>query len=170
MYHGANYFYFKDSIHVGESHNLEFNFEDTDDIPDLQDFLNQICNQVIRSSFFQHEPKDVVNLLKLPIIMPSSLVGKMVNTDCDKKSLFNKELNYTTDVLGKLVAEKKLDVLNIDKLEGKHLKQVAKEIGLATSKKSDIFLQEEVKSLARLFLAGQGNLYRNDLFRGMMFL
>ena len=105
--------------------------------------------------------------------MPSSLVGKMVNTDCDKKSLFNKELNYTTDVLGKLVdmvAEKKLDVLNIDKLEGKHLKQVAKEIGLATSKKSDIFLQEEVKSLARLFLAGQGNLYRNDLFRGIMFL
>ena len=83
----------------------------------------------------------------------------MVNTDCDKKSLFNKELNYTTDVLGKLVdmvAENKVDVLNLDKLEGKHLKQVAKEIGLTTSKKSDLSLQEEVKALARIFLAGQG--------------
>ena len=86
----------------------------------------------------------------------------MINTDCDKKSLFNKEITYKSDVLEKLVkmvSEKRIDVLNLNNLDGKKLKDVAKEIGITTSKKSNVALLEEIKAVTRIFLAGQG---KND--------
>ena len=128
----------------------------------LQPFLEKLSNQVVRNSFFQHEPKDPINLLKIPLIMPECLVGEMTNTDCEKKSLLNSYKTYKTDVLAKLVkmvSEKRLDVLGLDKLakeEGDGLKNVAKEVGIPTSKKSKTVILEEVKAVARIFLAGQG--------------
>ena len=148
----------QDSILIGE--NLIFDFEDKTEVPPLQPFLHQLANQVIRNSFYQHEPKGTINLLKIPQIMPDCLLGKMTNTESGKKSLMNSYKSYKEDVLAKLiemVSEKRLDLLHLDELaKGDRLKEVAREIGIPVSKKSKTVLLEEVKAVARIFLAGQG--------------
>ena len=113
----------------------------------------------MRSSFFHNEPKDKINMVKLPIIMPSCLIGSMVNTDSQKKTLFNTPKNYKEDVLAnlmKMVSEERLNVLNLDKLDKFKIIDVAKELGITTSKKSRTVLLEEIKAVTRIFLAGQG--------------
>ena len=98
-------------------------------------------------------------MVKLPLIIPDCLLGTMVNTDSQKKTLFNRVKKYKEDVLAnllKMVSEKRLDVLNLDKLDTEGVKKVAKELGMPISKKSRTFLLEEIKSVARIFLAGQG--------------
>ena len=153
----------QDSILIGE--NLRFDFEDKTEVPQLQPFLDKLSNQVIRSSFFQHEPKDPINLLKLPLIMPDCLLGVMTNTESGKKSLMNSYKTYKADVLAnlvKIVYEKRLNVLSLDELAkatGDRIKNVAKELGMSTAKKSKTVLLEEIKAVARIFLAGQGNYF-----------
>ena len=83
----------------------------------------------------------------------------MTNTDSDKNSLMNVDKKYRTNVLenlARLVSEKKVDILNLDNLDKEALKNLAREIGLTTSKKSQTFLLTEIKSVARVFLAGEG--------------
>ena len=83
----------------------------------------------------------------------------MTNTDSDKNSLMNVDKKYRTNVLenlARLVSEKKVDILNLDNLDKEALKNLAREIGLTTSKKSQMFLLTEIKSVARVFLAGEG--------------
>ena len=86
----------------------------------------------------------------------------MVNTECEKKTLFNKEINYDKSVLEKLVnmvSENRLDVTKLEDLETKELRDVANEIGITKlSKKSNIVILEELKNTARVFLAGQGKM------------
>jgi hypothetical protein len=98
-------------------------------------------------------------MVKLPLIMPNCLVGKMINTDSQKKTLFNTTKTYKENVLEnlvKMISEKRLDVLNLENLDKAKLVSVAKELGMTTSKKSQIVLLEEIKAVARIFLAGQG--------------
>ena len=105
-------------------------------------------------------------MVKLPILMPTCLVGEMTNTDSEKKSLFNIEKPYRKNVLEnlvKMVSEKEINILDLDQLEGHHLKQKARELGIPTSKKSNIVLLEEIKAVARVFLAGQGKLACSDI-------
>ena len=106
-------------------------------------------------------------MVKLPILMPNCLVGVMTNTDSEKKSLFNIEKPYKKNVLEnlvKMVSEKEIDILHLDQLEGNVLKQKARELGIATSKKSNIVILEEIKAVARIFLAGQGKNKHENLF------
>ena len=98
-------------------------------------------------------------MVKLPLIMPNCLVGTMVNTDSQKKTLFNKTKKYKDDILANLlrmVSEKRLDVLKLDKLDKDEIRHVAKELGMTITKKSKTFLLEEIKAVSRIFLAGQG--------------
>lgn len=128
----------------------------------MHEFLDQLSSQVIRSSFFHNEPKQKINLLKLPIIMPSCLLGKMENTEIRKKSLMNCYHKYTSDVFTrfvKVVSTGQLNILGIEDLAKSSpdkLKQIAKGIGIRVKKKSNAVLVEELNSLAKVFLAGQG--------------
>ena len=149
---------FQDSIQISE--NLEFDFDDESEVPQLESFIDKLAKQVMRSSFFQGEPKDKINILNIPIIMPDCLIGKMTNTERKKKSLMNVQKKYSSDVLSKLmtvISSKRLDILGLDALDTSQLKNVAKEIGIGISKKSHTALLEEVKALTKIFLAGQGN-------------
>lgn len=139
--------------------NLVFNFDDYDDIPPLEQFLDKLISQTIRTSFYHHERKDEISILNIPLIIPNALLGTMTNTEKSKKSLMNMNKKYSSDVLGKLlkmVSEKRLDVLRLDSLNAEELKSVAKEIGISTAKKSLTFILEEVKAVTKIFLAGQG--------------
>ena len=108
--------------------------------------------------------------------MPSCLIGNMVNTDNQKKTLFNTPKNYKEDVLAnllKMVSEKRLNVLNLHNIGKDEIIDVAKELGMTTSKKSKTVLLEEIKAVARIFLAGQGkqneNALINNLVTGFMY-
>ena len=121
----------------------------------MYDFLDKLVNQVVRSAFFQNEPKDIVNLLKLPLIMPNGLVGKMINTESSKKSIMNKSSVFTNFV--KMISTDQLNILAIDEMAMKnpqHLRKIAKEIGIKVKDKSNVVLAEEMTALAKTFLAG----------------
>jgi len=73
-------------------------------------------------------------MCKLPLIMPECLLGKMVNSEYEKKTLFNKEISYDRKVLEKLVAmvsDSSLDITKLEELNSKELKDVAQEIGIS---------------------------------------
>ena len=128
----------------------------------MYDFLDKLVNQVVRSAFFQNEPKDIVNLLKLPLIMPNGLVGKMINTESSKKSIMNNVHHYKSSVFTnfvKMISTDQLNILAIDEMAMKnpqHLRKIAKEIGIKVKDKSNVVLAEEMTALAKTFLAGQG--------------
>ena len=117
---------------------------------------------MVRSAFFQNEPKDKVNLLKLPLIMPNGLVGKMINTESSKKSIMNNVHHYKSSVFTnfvKMISTDQLNILAIDEMAMKnpqHLRKIAKEIGIKVKDKSNVVLAEEMTALAKTFLAGQG--------------
>ena len=128
----------------------------------MYDFLDKLVNQVVRSAFFQNEPKDIVNLLKLPLIMPNGLVGKMINTESSKKSIMNNVHHYKSSVFTnfvKMISTDQLNILAIDEMAMKnpqHLRKIAKEIGIKVKDKLNVVLAEEMTALAKTFLAGQG--------------
>ena len=45
-------------------------------VPDLQVFVENCAKQLLRSNMFQQEEKQKVNLLKFPVIMAPTLLGK----------------------------------------------------------------------------------------------
>ena len=73
-----------------------------------------------------------------------------------------------------MVSEKRLDVTKLEELNVKELKDVAHEIGITKiSKKSNIVLLEEIKSVARVFIAGQGDIkakYNMYLLKFILFI
>ena len=128
--------------------------------------MDKLANQATRNAFFQNEPKDKVNLLKLPLIMPNCLVGKMINTERSKKSIMNRFQQYKSNIFTnfvKLVSNDCLNILAIDDLakeNPQYLRTIAKEIGIKVKGKSNVIIAEEIMALARVFLAGQGkNIY-----------
>ena len=87
----------KDTIHITD--NLVYDFESTKDIPSLEDFKIRMLKQMLRSSFFQNERKEIINMLKLPIIMAPKLLKEQVNSDSKKKTLYGKEIVYSSETL-----------------------------------------------------------------------
>ena len=153
----TSYIFSQDSILLGD--NLKFDFEDVSEVSELRPFLDKLTNQVIRTSFFQGAIKEDISILKIPIIMADCILGTMTNTEGRKKTLMNTNQKYSKDVLAnflKMVSNKRIDILGLDKLDSSQLKKISSEIGIKTSKKSNTVLLEELKSLARIFLAGQG--------------
>ena len=55
-------------------------------------------------------------MLRLPVILPPKLTKSQVNTDRNKKTLFNVKTSYSSDTLAslsKLVRKKEINILNL---------------------------------------------------------
>ena len=131
---------------------MKFDFEDKSDPPSLQDFKNLILKQVAKSAFFQNEPQLEINMLKLPIIMASSLLGSQTNNDVDKKSLLDQEIFYLPETFTKfteMIDAGKIDVLNIDQLKAQEVRHLGKEIGIKNvALKSGEMIKNEIKNIS----------------------
>ena len=79
----------KDSLK--RTDNMVYDYDDTSDPPDLESFKQKLVQECLRRSFFQNEPNKIYNMLKLPLIIAPSVLGKQVNTDT-KESIVSPEL------------------------------------------------------------------------------
>ena len=148
----------KDSIKITD--NLKFDYDDNSEVMDLQTFKKLLLKALMKKAYFQNEPKLEVNMLKLPLIIAPSLLGKQVNNDNEKMSLLDKTVNYKPEIFEKfieMVDDGKIDILGIDKMGKKATLSIAKGIGLeVTDKTSLVVLKNEIKNMALHVLAGQG--------------
>ena len=141
--------------------NMVYDF-DTDDseIPDLETFKMRLVCQMLRSAYFQNEIKENIIMTKLPNIIAPRLVKKQINSDSEKKSLFNKPVNYgskTMTGLAQLISKKKIEILNLDNLEATEVKKISKALHIkGISSKSVVRLLEEIKFVSKMYAAGQG--------------
>ena len=96
--------------------------------------------------------------------MAPKLLKKQVNNDKRKETLFNKPNNYGPETLAglaTLIARKEINITSLDTMSPILVKKVSKEIKLKKiSKKSTTALTEEIKAVARMYVAGQGNNYK----------
>ena len=91
--------------------------------------------------------------------MAPKLLRKQVVTDYKKETLFNKKTTYGPESLAglaKLLQRGQLDITTLDQLTSREVRTVSKELKLKTSKKSNTRLLEEIKAVAKIFVAGQG--------------
>ena len=140
-----------------------YNFDDEDEddeVPILDEFKVRLVCQMFRSAFFQNEAKENFDMTRLPSIIAPRLLKKQVNSDREKKTLFNKTVSYgpnTMAGLAKLISKKKIDILNLDTLDSVDVKNISKQLHLKTiSSKSNVRLLEEIKFVCKMYLAGQG--------------
>ena len=147
----------KDTIQVTK--HMVYNFEETSTIPSLEDFVESLAKQLLRSSYFQDEKKEKIDMTKLPVIMAPKILKSQVNSDHEKKTLFNKKVQFNSDTfkgLAELIRDGKIDITNLESLSQQDIKWVSKELKLKMSKKSNTRLLEEIKSVCSAFIAGQG--------------
>ena len=99
-------------------------------------------------------------MTRLPNIIAPLLLKTQVNSDREKKTLFNRTVNYgqnTMVALTKLISKKKIDILNLDQLNSAEVKKISKDLKLkAISTKSNVRLLEEIKFVCKMYAAGQG--------------
>ena len=146
----------KDTVKV--TPNMVFNYDDTTEVQDLEDFKLDLVEHILKCSFYQNEPAKQINMLKLPVIMAPSLVGKQVNRDVDKKSLLDKEIEYNKDAYKtfcKLIQEKKINILNIHKMTLAELKSIMNELDVPIGERNATLLRTELENMAKIFMAGQ---------------
>ena len=146
---------------VAVTKHMKFKFENVDrEVPDLEFFKEQLICQMLRSTFFQNEPKDDLDMLNFPNIIAPKLLKQQINTDCDKKTLFYQEETFESEnmvELTKLVYKKKIDIVNLDCLKTNEIKKLAQNLRLKSiAAKSSVRLLEEIKCLCKMFAAGQG--------------
>ena len=99
-------------------------------------------------------------MLKLPIIMPGSILGTQQNHDVEKQSFLGKPVNYSNKIFVKfteMLDQGRLNVLKIDEYQASRLKSLGKELGLKNVKdKSGELVRNEIKNMSNRFMAGQG--------------
>ena len=79
---------------VAVTGNMVYDFtEDNSEVPDLESFKMRLVCQMLRSAYFQDETKENIIITKLTNIIAPRLVKKQINSDIEKKSLFNKPVN-----------------------------------------------------------------------------
>ena len=88
---------FQDSIRV--SRNMEYNYEDTSEVPDVQQFKEELIEELLKSAFFQHKSEKKYNMLKLPILAAPTMIRKQVNNDFQKQTIMEKEFEYSENSL-----------------------------------------------------------------------
>ena len=81
---------------------MVYDFEDKSDPPDLHEFKSKLATHVFKTALFQNEPMLSVNMLKLPLIMPDSMVGRKINSDYMKDSLLDETIKHSTESLHEL--------------------------------------------------------------------
>ena len=78
---------------------MEYDYEDSSEVPDIQSFKEELVEELLKSVFFQHKSDRKYNMLKLPIISAPSLIQKQVNNDAKKETLMEKEFSYKEETL-----------------------------------------------------------------------
>ena len=85
---------------------------------------------------------------------------KQVNNDATKKTLIYKPKNCNAKTMAgltKLISNGRLDILNIDALSSSDLKKIGRKLKLKDiSKMSNVALREEIKTVVKVFVSGQG--------------
>ena len=94
---------------------MVYNYDTQQPILYLQDFLDELVVEVLMSVFFQHSLEKEIDILRLPLIIPKSVRGNMVNYDVNKKNLLEKEFKYDEETLIKyqeMIDEKEVNINN----------------------------------------------------------
>ena len=148
----------KDSIKVRS--NMEYNYEDTTEVPNLNDFKEDLIEDIFMSVFFQQKMDRKYNILKLPIISAPCLIKKQINNDFRKQTLMEKEFKYeveTLDKFMKLVETREIRISRIAELSVAELKNLSKQLGIYNDKKSGELMKIDLLNLSKIFLGGQVN-------------
>ena len=158
----------KDSIRITE--NMKFDYEDKSEPPNLQEFKVVLIRNLVKRSFFQKEPKLLINMLKLPIIIAPSLLGSQTNHDVEKQSLLDKTIEYEPATFTKfteMLDRGRIDILNIDKLDVTELKSLGRELNLKkVGDKTGLILRNELINMSKHFMSGQGPCHAYTVKRG----
>ena len=134
-------------IFRGDCENFVFDRSDDSEILGLSDFVKKCVISVTGSSFFQHFPKEKVNLFKIPPIISKQLCGELRNREILKKSVFMQEfdlsgVNFTR--LANIVKTREFDLLKSRTLTLKQLQQIAKKINIPKFKKQSKIMLENI--------------------------
>lgn len=93
--------------------------------------------------------------------MAPKLLKQQVNNDDSKETLFNKTTNYGPETmagLAKLISKGDIEITNLASMSPNVIKSVSRELKLKKiSRKSNTRLLEEIKAVAKMYIAGQGN-------------
>ena len=147
---------FQDSIRV--SRKMEYNYEDTAEVPDLHTFKEELIEELLKSAFFQHKSDKKYKMLKLPIIAAPGLIRKQVNNDYQKETLMEKEFKYKEDTLAMfqtLIDSRELKIGTISDLKLPELQAYSKRLGIYSDKKTGEIMRIDLINLSKIFLAGQ---------------
>ena len=137
---------------------MVYDYEDTSEVSSLEDFKTNLIEDLFLSVFFQHKSDRVYNMLKLPIIIPPSLLRSQVNNDVTKKTLMEKKFTYTEETLDRfirMVETKQIKINSISDLAIVELKEISKELGIFDAKKSGELMKNDLINLSKIFLGGQ---------------
>ena len=157
----------KDCIQV--TSNMKFDFKDQSCPPDLDDFKMGLAVHVLKTAFWQNEPKLEVNMLKLPIIMAPGILAKQVNNDTKKESLLDKSIQHSAETYRefiKMIDNKEINVTKLGSLKLADLKEIGRSLKFQNvTDKSGQMLRQELQHLAKTFIAGQvcETAWRGDL-------
>ena len=137
---------------------MEYNYLDTSEVPNLEDFKEELVEDIFKSVFFQHQTDRKYNMLKLPIIAAPCLIRRQVNNDVKKKTLMEKEFKYkeeTLEIFMKLVEDRHIKINGISELKTPELTSLSKQLGTYVEKKSAELMKIDLINLSQIFLAGQ---------------
>ena len=98
--------------------------------------------------------------------MAPKLMKEQVNNDINKQSLYNKKNTYgKTTMIGiaNLVRRGEINLTKLDSLNPDEIKRISKELQLKISSKSNKMIMEEIKHVARTYIAGQGKNKHHNL-------
>ena len=146
-----------------------YDYNDTSEIMDLQNFKTKLLKQLIKKAYFQNVPQLEINMLKLPIILAPSLCGKQVNNDAQKKKLLDKAVVYEPEIFTKfceMIDAGRIDILAVEEMNKTELVTIAREVGIAIADKSAVVLRDELKNMSKHVLAGQGACHGYTIKRG----
>ena len=137
---------------------MEYNYEDTSEVPELHAFKEELIEDILKSAFFQHKSDKNYKMLKLPIIAAPGLIRKQVNNDYQKETLMEKEFKYKEDTLGMfqtLVDTKELKIGTINDLKLPELQAFSRRLGIYSDKKTGEIMKIDLINLSKTFLPGQ---------------
>ena len=137
---------------------MDYNYEETSEIPDLQTFKMTLIEDLFKSAFFQQISDQKYLMLKLPVIAAPSIIGKQVNNENKKKTLMEKTFEYKNETLEtfiSLVDNKEIKINGISDIQLNKLKDLSKQLGIYHKDKTGEIMRTDLINLSKIFLGGQ---------------
>ena len=137
---------------------MDYNYEETSEIPDLQTFKRTLIEDLFKSAFFQQISDQKYLMLKLPVIAAPSIIGKQVNNEIKKKTLMEKTFEYKNETLEtfiSLVDNKEIKINGISDIQLNNLKDLSKQLGIYHKDKTGEIMRTDLINLSKIFLGGQ---------------